>query len=391
MFYPYSKKLQEAAKSFDKGNFSLWFNKLIPLNNEKRCKACNEKNDDKEAVEYYERKYNRLINNRTLKKLLKERHRSQRELCKLYEKAGYEIIDFNAVLESPLITGIGQSHPIETGMVFDHTMGIPYIPASSLKGIVRFAHMLELIKSDNLPNYINSDINGEYIVESNLITLIPTIFGGDADKEKEQQNKTIKLKGKVVFLDAYPDEVPDLYVDIINPHYSQYYSDIESKIAPADYLEPTPIKFLTIKAGTKFTFRALVARENTILIKPIKIAFKKALEEEAVGAKSAVGYGSFKVLKQNKSENLSKSEKSAEANDNPVKKMLNKLKLLKNNEIGRIQAEIVNNMENELKTIEEKIEIARAIKEKVDANKFRKINKNKKQYLTKILDQSNKV
>jgi len=93
-------------------------------------------------------------------------------------------------------------------MVFDHTMGIPYVPASSVKGIVRFAHMLELIKSDNIKEYKESDKDGEYIVESDLKTLIPAIFGGDADEEKEGKKKIKKLKGKVIFLDAYPAKVP---------------------------------------------------------------------------------------------------------------------------------------------------------------------------------------
>jgi len=33
-------------------------------------------------------------------------------------------------------------------MTFDHNLGIPYIPASSIKGIVRFAHTLDLIENN---------------------------------------------------------------------------------------------------------------------------------------------------------------------------------------------------------------------------------------------------
>jgi len=50
MFYPYNSELQNASESFDMGNFSLWFNKLIPLNNENKCKPCDHKGNDKEAV-----------------------------------------------------------------------------------------------------------------------------------------------------------------------------------------------------------------------------------------------------------------------------------------------------------------------------------------------------
>ena len=294
MFYPYSTQLQTAAKSFDKGNFSLWFNKLIPLNNERNCKACNKQGNDKEAVQYYEFFYNGLKNNIELKNLLDAKQKSQQHFCEIHAKAGYELINFKAELKSPLITGIGQTHPNEVGMVFDHTMGIPYIPASSVKGIVRFAHMLELIKSENLEEYTETDKNGEYIDESNLKTKIPAIFGGDADEEKEGEKKTKKLKGKVIFLDAYPEKIPDLHVDIMNPHYGDYYSDENGKTPPADYLDPTPIKFLTVKQGTKFIFRALVPKDSDLL-QPVRTAFENAIKNEGIGAKTAVGYGRFEI------------------------------------------------------------------------------------------------
>ena len=386
MFYPYSVQLQTAAKSFSKGNFSLWFDKLIPLNNERNCKACNKQGNDKEAVQYYESIYNGLKNNTTLKDLLDEKQKSQQQFCEIYEKAGYKIIKYKAELKSPLITGIGQTHPNEVGMVFDHTIGTPYIPASSVKGIVRFAHMLELIKSENLQQFLNKEEDG--IIESIHETKIAAIFGGDADKEKEGKKK-IKLKGKVIFLDAYPAKVPDLHVDIMNPHYGNYYRDENGKIPPADYLDPTPIKFLTVKLGTKFTFLALVSKDSDFLLQPVKTAFQIALEEEGVGAKTAVGYGRFEIQRDDNIKVNVTKEKPGESTvlpDNPVKKMLIKLNLLKNTETGRILGEIVNNMENELKTIEEKAEIARAIKEKVGIKEFKKINKKKDQYLSKILD-----
>ncbi len=312
MFYPYSKELQDAAGSFVKGNFSLWFNKLIPLNNEYNCKACNKQDNDKEAVQYYASFYNELKNNPTLKNLLDEKQSSQKQFCEFYEKSGYEIINFKAELKTPLVTGIGQSHPNEVGMVFDHTMGIPYIPASGVKGIVRFAHMLDLIKSDNLQKYTGSDKDGEYIVESNLETKIPDIFGGDADIVENEKEKTEKWRGKVIFIDAYPAKIPDLHVDIMNPHYGEYYSDENGKIPPADYLVPTPIKFLTVKPGTVFEFRALAPKESDF-IEPVKTAFQNALEDEGVGAKTAVGYGRFKVLRGDGQREVQKGDKETSA------------------------------------------------------------------------------
>ena len=383
--YPYSAQLQMAAKSFNKGNFSLWFNKLIPLNNETKCKPCDQHGNDKEAVQYYKFVYNGLKNNPTLTNLLYEKQKNQKQFCESYEKAGYEIINYQAELKSPLITGIGQTHPNEVGMVFDHTMGIPYVPASSVKGIVRFAHMLKLIKSDNDEEYKGSDKNGEYIVESDLKTLIPAIFGGDADEEKEGEKKINKLKGKVIFLDACPAKVPDLHVDIMNPHYGDYYNDEKGEIPPADYLAPNPIKFLTVKKGTVFTFRALVSKDSVFLLQPIKTAFENALKDEGVGAKTAVGYGRFEIKKdQNK---LTAATKQIQKTKTPVEKMLENLFLLKNTETGRISGEIVNKMEKELKKVEDKGVIAIAIKEKLGTRGFKKLDRKKDGYLSNLIKQ----
>ncbi|MBW2663356.1 MAG: type III-B CRISPR module RAMP protein Cmr6 [Deltaproteobacteria bacterium] len=373
---------REAAKSFSKGNFSLWFNKFIPLNDKTKCKPCDQRGNDKEVVQYYESFYNGLKNNLTLKKLLDEKQRSQKQFCKIYENAGYKIINYQAELKSPLITGIGQTHPNEVGMVFDHTIGIPYIPASSVKGIVRFAYMLELIKSENLEQFLNREKDG--IIESIPETKIPAIFGGDLETEKSGKSEIEKRSGRVIFLDAYPEKAPHLHVDIMNPHYGDYYSDEKGKIPPADYLAPTPIKFLTVKPGTVFTFRAL-APNDSYFIEPVKTAFQKALEDEGVGAKTAVGYGRFEIKKdQNR---LTAATKQIQKTKSPVEKMLENLFLLKKTETGRISGEIVNKMEKELKKVEDKGAIAKAIKEKLGTKGFRKLDRKKDGYLSNLIKQ----
>jgi len=391
MFYPYSNQLQTAAKSFSKGNFSLWFNKLIPLNNEKKCKPCDQYGKDKEAVQYYESFYSGLKNDEELKNLLTAKQKSQQQFCEIYENAGFIVINYEAELKSPLITGIGQTHPNEVGMVFDHTMGIPFIPASSVKGIVRFAHMLELIKSEDLDEYKKTDKDGEYIDESNLKTKIPAIFGGDADEEGEK--KTKKLKGKVIFLDAYPEKKPDLHVDIMNPHYGDYYRDENvktppadcdenGKTPPADYLDPTPIKFLTVKQGTKFIFKAILPKDSGLL-QPLKTAFENVLKDEGVGAKTAVGYGRFEI-QNNKEKNSLSAQQQLQAKT-PLEKMLDNLILIKNTETGRIKSEIVNNMGKKLKNNEDKATVAKAIKDKLGKKVFKKIDKKADGYLSGLL------
>ncbi|OIR24413.1 type III-B CRISPR module RAMP protein Cmr6, partial [Bathymodiolus thermophilus thioautotrophic gill symbiont] len=51
----------------------------------------------------------------------------------------------------PMIIGMGLNHPIENGMLFHHTLGVPYLPGSSVKGLVRaWAEQWENVNGDEL-------------------------------------------------------------------------------------------------------------------------------------------------------------------------------------------------------------------------------------------------
>lgn len=39
--------------------------------------------------------------------------------------------------DSPFVTGLGRKHPVENGFLWHHTLGVPYLPGSSVKGMVR--------------------------------------------------------------------------------------------------------------------------------------------------------------------------------------------------------------------------------------------------------------
>ena len=47
--------------------------------------------------------------------------------------------EFRARLQSPYVSGLGSGHPTETGMILDRNSGLPYIPASAVKGVLRLA------------------------------------------------------------------------------------------------------------------------------------------------------------------------------------------------------------------------------------------------------------
>lgn len=350
--YPFSQELQEASGRMDKGNFGLWYNKLIPISEKNNCKVCDEKGDDKEVVGYYKNQYKKFQNNRTTRQLLDQKHQNQNSFGKALSDK-YKTVAFKAKLISPLITGIGETHPHEVSMVFDHNLGIPYIPASGMKGIVRFAHTVGLLFDEDgnfTKKYVEPKDGVEVIDEDDESTFIPQIFG------------TQKNRGAVIFLDAYPETVPDLHIDIMNPHYGEYYRDNEPPTPPADYLSPTPIKFLTVAKETVFIFRALVKKDPPELQEKVAKALLGALTKEGVGAKTAVGYGLFEICgkeKQNKSQAPSQAQTQPEIK--PVDKYIRKIESLKPHDAGQIGPTIDQALE-ELKTDEKKNQFAEAVK-----------------------------
>lgn len=280
--YPFYKSLQDVTLAMSKGNFGLWYNKFVPLSAD--FKASNNCGDANGAVDFYLKKYVEFSNNKDVKSLLEAKLNKIEEFCKAMSSR-YEFVRYKAKLKTDLITGIGESHPSEVGMVFDYNIGVPYIPASGVKGIVRFAHTLGLIEAGLPEDKIKDVGNGRFFDDEEEWTNVPTMFG------------TKDRMGAVMFFDAYPEIAPKLRADIMNPHYSEYY--IEGTKSPADNSEPKPIKFLAVTKDTEFIFCALVEKgRSDILSDLVKDALKKALTEEGIGAKTAVGYGIFDSLKE---------------------------------------------------------------------------------------------
>ncbi|MGR9012453.1 MAG: type III-B CRISPR module RAMP protein Cmr6 [Gammaproteobacteria bacterium] len=168
------------------------------------------------------------------------------------------------------ITGLGAAHPYETGFIWHRTLSVPYLPGSSVKGLMRaFATHWDSLSGPD----------------------IDRLFGpkdGDANC------------GALIVFDALPSKPPALDIDILNPHYSEYYRD--STKPPADYLSPIPVFFLTVAPGQDFEFflapRFGASEQSTIDLQKGVELLLKALETIGAGGKTAVGYGAFKESKK---------------------------------------------------------------------------------------------
>lgn len=238
-----------------------------------------------------------------------------------------------------LALGIGGASVYETSITLHHIYGIPYIPASAVKGIVRSWIITEYFGEKDIPDDERDFplLNAEFRAYQN--ENFCKIFGCPSDYEKiefingnpifemkkgKKKYKTKKFdvalknkkgegeenEGKIAFFDAFPTNKINISLDIMNVHYSDYYNSQEKDEngnykkgtvkPPADWSSPSIINFLTVQ-NTHFQF--LVGAKNEKDLQDLKIKdkngqeqtisfwLKDALTNHGIGAKTAVGYG----------------------------------------------------------------------------------------------------
>jgi CRISPR-associated protein Cmr6 len=187
-----------------------------------------------------------------------------------------------------MVQGLGLESVYETAMTLHHVYGIPYIPASTLKGVVRSWIIVNVYNSKedealSDPRFCDwFGCPGELVIDDN-----------DGKRQKHSSYYKEARKGKLVFFDVYPLKSPKLKADVMNPHYGPYYSDKTGNTPPADYHNPIPVFFLTVE---KTPLQFIIGSDKETLsqtIKGVSISdwLKEALQNHGIGAKTAVGYG----------------------------------------------------------------------------------------------------
>lgn len=186
-----------------------------------------------------------------------------------------------AVTDWRFVSGLGTGHPFETGFIWHRTLAVPYLPGSSVKGMVR-------AWAEDWGGVSDPDE-------------VRRLFGPGGEEARRTPDT-----GAMIVLDGLPLSPPRLEVDIMNPHYGPYYMDPGGKTPPADYYSPVPVFFLAVAPGQAFEF-ALAPRPGAYRNKAteqtkadLKIGMRllqEALENIGAGGKTAVGYGYFKPVK----------------------------------------------------------------------------------------------
>ncbi|MDF2369297.1 MAG: type III-B CRISPR module RAMP protein Cmr6 [Rhizobiaceae bacterium] len=183
------------------------------------------------------------------------------------------------VATSRFATGLGLAHPVENGFLWHHTLGVPYIPGSSIKGMIR-AWARQWREED--------------------AACIVRLFGNETDHDAQM--------GALIVFDALPLEPVELVTEILTPHDGGWrlkgpVSERDQPLlTPGDWHDPVPVSYLAVEQGASFRF-ALGATRNAqdgTDENPSDVArgyqlLGEALEWIGLGAKTAIGMGRFRT------------------------------------------------------------------------------------------------
>lgn len=232
---------QRSLLEQDSGNAALYFARMTPYEGPGG-------KPQKDAIATLGKNINRRLNQDILTAI----HAHQTDILKTAARDG-TVWELTATLRSPFVSGLGSGHPTETGFTLDRNSGLPFIPASSIKGVLRLACALHL--ADKEPGSVQKQLDkqGQWTGQWEIPDRHPLFrrYFGDTDSSKKDS-----VRGQLCFLDAFPTNCGDiLKIDIINPHFREYYGGSDE--GPVETEKPNPKKFLAVKEGTAFVFRSL--------------------------------------------------------------------------------------------------------------------------------------
>lgn len=183
-----------------------------------------------------------------------------------------------------LVCGTGTSHEVaiegefKLGCSFDHTTGLPIIPASSVKGLLR-----SLFKNKDAHEFLQELL--QVIAPDKKVSidlLDKAIFEGIRD------GKAVSLCKRDIFFDAVlisqSKPVKIMEADYITPHINRKNPEL-SRLT-----NPVPIQFIKVRPNISFEFRFYLI-DGIITATQKQELFKSILTYIGIGAKTNVGYG----------------------------------------------------------------------------------------------------
>lgn len=209
---------------------------------------------------------------------------------------------FSLKTEWRLVAGLGRKGQLEVGFTF-HRYGFACLPGSSVKGVARGMALAELCEMwEDGPDLAGWDrllnLEDEKKFTKEFDAKCPNAPGNIRQMAADFRAVfgSQDCAGLAIFFEALPDRAPELVVDIMNPHFSEYY---QGKAAPTNWQKPVPVSFLTVAAPTAFRFavgwRGPDDENGRRLHQLAEGWLRSGLTRLGAGAKTNAGYGFFSV------------------------------------------------------------------------------------------------
>lgn len=245
-----------------------------------------------------------------------------------------------------MLIGSGYNHEIggkelegelKLGFFFDYTTGLPCIPGSSVKGVLRDA--CKKAKGGYAWSIIEELASGERSAQEN-IDEIKKLAKEFTEKHKNyffplDDNKAISDKNPSHFINVIfngigldGERLPWKKRDIFFDAFPFDSFNEEGKFLANDYIthhekplkNPNPVQFLKVLPQVVFCFDFLLS-ENDVMNKELKLElFRQILLDLGAGAKTNVGYGQFIPYDRNKTAEQNKEEITGNSSRNRDKK-----------------------------------------------------------------------
>ncbi|WP_295542979.1 type III-B CRISPR module RAMP protein Cmr6 [uncultured Thiohalocapsa sp.] len=223
----------------------------------------------------------------------------QTALAEALQPSG-QLLRVDAEAIAPFTTGLGNEHPLENGFAFLSPYGLPYLPSSGVKGVLRQA--ARELASGDWGDAAGWDQAERFMLPSGNaripLSMLDVLFGKQSD-----DGDTEHVRGALQFWDVIPQvKGASLAVEVMTAHQSHY---LQHDGTPHESGQPNPINFLTVPPGSAFHFHVQCDGPFLQRVAPelaadsawqalLSAALEHAFDWLGFGAKTAVGYGAMR-------------------------------------------------------------------------------------------------
>lgn len=227
---------------------------------------------------------------------------------------------------SRVIIGLGAQTTLETAITLHPRYGLPYIPGSAQKGLARSAAIYALAEKWGITGLSNEELDqkketplgeldqlletpeDDLEMQLKRLAVVAAACKMSTDQLPQDVSTLISFSlfqkaraifgwmghaGEVVFYDALPAKPPKLVVEIMNPHFPEYYQSFGAS-PPGDNQNPIPVPYLAVESGSTFCF-AVGARRPSLKpdLHQAREWLSTGLKNYGIGGKTSSGMGFF--------------------------------------------------------------------------------------------------